>query len=95
MRQQRDGHTNRASLQAILCTLLFLLLAACQQETLQGGNGTLQLGDLRVQPALQLSVNTKAVDSDLYIVIQKGQEKTEYAPGNAPASVTLAEESYT
>lgn len=92
---QRGGHTSRASLQAILCTLLFLLLAACQQETLQGGNGTLQLGDLRVQPALQLSVNTKAVDSDLYIVIQKGQEKAEYAPGNAPASVTLAEGSYT
>ena len=95
MRQQRDGRTSRASLQAILCTLLFLLLAACQQETLQGGNGTLQLGDLRVQPALQLSVNTKAVDSDLYIVIQKGQEKAEYAPGNAPTSVTLAEGSYT
>ena len=92
---QRDGRTSRASLQAILCTLLFLLLAACQQETLQGGNGTLQLGDLRVQSAVQLSVNTKAVDSDLYIVIDKGNEKATFAPGEAPSSITLAEGSYT
>ena len=92
---QRGGHTSRASLLMQLCMLLLLMITACQQETLQGGNGTLQLGDLRVQPALQLSVNTKAVDSDLYIVIDKGNEQATFAPGEAPASITLAEGSYT
>lgn len=65
---------------------MLLILAACQQEELTiNGTGTLLLEDLHLQ-----SVQTKAVDTDLYVVIkQNGALLHSYEPGKVPASLPL------
>ena len=76
-----------------LCTLLLLILAACQQEQLEGmgGQGTLLIGSLQLQTATETGITTKANDTDLYLEI--GTEKT-YAPGQIPTAETLNAGSY-
>ena len=65
---------------------MLLILAACQQEELTvNGTGTLLLEDLHVQ-----SLQTKAVDTDLYVVIkQNGTLLHSYEPGKVPTSLPL------
>ena len=65
---------------------MLLILAACQQEELTiNVTGTLLLEDLHLQ-----SVQTKAVDTDLYVVIkQNGSLLHSYEPGKVPASLPL------
>ena len=70
---------------------MLLILAACQQEELTiNGTGTLLLEDLHLQ-----SVQTKAVDTDLYVVIkQNGALLHSYEPGKVPASLPLTAGTY-
>ena len=80
-----------------LCCLLLLFMAACQQETLEGiggGEGTLLLDGLHKQTTAD-SLSTKAVDDDLYVEIWQGEEQRyQYAPGETPNQVALAEGTY-
>ena len=80
----------------LIYTLITLfLLASCQQEdlpTVGEGIGYLSLEDIQIQAAEVETVQTRAVDNDLYVEIwQKGNlyEEHEYAPGKVPAKIEL------
>lgn len=80
----------------IIYTLITLfLLASCQQEdlpTVGEGIGYLSLEDIQIQAAEVETVQTRAVDNDLYVEIwQNGNlyGEHEYAPGKVPAKIEL------
>ena len=108
--QSHTAHTQRNTLrpyffgrarggwlfQALCCCLLFVM-AACQQETLEGiggGEGTLLLDGLRKQTTAG-SLSTKAVDDDLYVEIwQVGERRYQYTPGETPNQLELTAGNY-
>ena len=86
----------------LIYTLITLfLLASCQQEdlpTVGEGIGYLSLEDIQIQAAEVETVQTRAVDNDLYVEIwQNGNlyGEHEYAPGKVPAKIELPVGTYT
>ena len=86
----------------LIYTLITLfLLASCQQEdlpTVGESIGYLSLEDIQIQAAEVETVQTRAVDNDLYVEIwQNGNlyGEHEYAPGKVPAKIELPVGTYT
>ena len=85
----------------LLYIISFLFLVSCQQEdfpTIGEGIGYLSLEDIQIQAAEVETVQTRAVDNDLYVEIwQNGNlyGEHEYAPGTIPAKIELPVGTYT
>lgn len=85
----------------LLYIVSFLFLISCQQEdlpTVGEGIGYLSLEDIQIQAAEVETVQTRAVDNDLYVEIwQNGNlyGEHEYAPGKVPAKIELPVGTYT
>lgn len=78
--------------------IALFLMASCQQEELPSveGVGYLSLENIQIQAAEVTSVQTKAVDEDLYVEIEGSDGKTiTYNPGSVPSSIELEPGSYT
>lgn len=72
---------------------LFLLTGCAQEElsiTESSQVGYLTVEDLTLQQAEQISVGSRAVDSDLYVEITDAKATITYNPGAVPAKVELA-----
>lgn len=83
--------------QTLYTLLSIFLLISCQQEDIlsEQGKGYLQLTDLSlVSPTIE-SVQTRAVDEDLYVEITGTDVNDTYEPGTLPNKIELEAGEYT